>query len=144
MSHIRRQRLAPRYAVRTTPIRWWVPKAKGRASKPVLAEAAVVELSVVGAAIVSPNTWAAVVGTRVEASWGEYRGTLLIRRAVPYPGSSSLTLYGVEFGEQRSALGLALYEHLVVAAGLAELADGATNTPPAATLPPLVFDPLSR
>jgi hypothetical protein len=147
MNPARRARLAPRFQVRTTPIRWWVPKAKRRASKPVLAEAAVIEVSVVGAAIVCPNDWAPVVGTRVEASWGDVRGTVIIRRAVPYPGSAALTLYGVEYGEQRSALGMALYERLVVDAGALQVpADAPVATPPASSLPPLVFsaDPSSR
>ena len=62
MGPVGHQRIAQRFRVATTPIEWVVPKRRGldARSKSVLAEAAIIELSVMGAAIVAPLKWRAV------------------------------------------------------------------------------------
>ena len=129
MRPIGKQRLAQRHEVPTTPILWKV-KRRGRAtlSRLVLAEAAVVEVSVMGAAIVAPDRWEAPVGSRVEVYWEGMSALVVVRRSAPYAGSSSLILYGVEYCDARSALGPALYERLVLDA----------PTPPGPGMPPPV------
>ena len=64
MSH-RNRRLANRHEVRTTPIRWRVAKRRrnGSAGRVVVTDAAVVEVSSVGAGIVCPNDFIAPLGT---------------------------------------------------------------------------------
>jgi len=115
MGPIRHQRIAQRFRVATTPIRWTVPKRKGldARSKLVTVEAAVIELSVMGAAIVCPLKWRAVTGSRVQIEWEGITGVVHIRREVPFPGSSKLAMYGVEFADNPSMVGKALFDHLV-------------------------------
>lgn len=115
MGPIGHQRIAQRFRVTTTPITWTVPKRKGldARSKAVTAEAAVIELSVMGAAIVCPVKWRAVTGSRVEIEWAGIRGHVYIRREVPFPGSKNLAMYGVEFADNPSVVGKALFDHLV-------------------------------
>jgi hypothetical protein len=115
------QRIAQRFQVATTPIEWLVPKRRGldARSKPVVAEAAVIELSVMGAAIVCPLKWRAVTGTRVEVRWEGLTGLVLVRREVPFPGSTKVAMYGVEFADNPSELGRAMFERLVAVPGAA-------------------------
>lgn len=112
-----RSRIAQRYPVPTTAITWEVPKRRrgGVSAKRYQAEAAIVEVSLMGAAIVAPERWAAVLGTRVAVRWGEVSGSVVIRRSEPMPGSTDLVRYGVEYLDNPSTLGLALYDRLVVA-----------------------------
>ncbi len=118
MAPIGHQRIAQRFSVVTTPIWWKVPKRRGLTarSKPVLAEAAIIEVSIMGAAIVAPLRWRAVVGSRVEVQWEDQTGFVLIRREVPYPNSTTLALYGVEYADNGSPLAKALFERLVIEA----------------------------
>lgn len=143
MAPIGHQRIAQRFRVATTPIRWTVPKRKGldARSKPVSAEAAIIELSVVGAAIVCPLKWCAVTGSKVQIEWEGIAGFVLIRREVPFPGSTKLAMYGVEFADNPSLVGKALFDHLVaepaaaagarVAAAAAEAVIGGYEAAPA-------------
>ncbi|MCB0970428.1 MAG: hypothetical protein KDA97_02760 [Acidimicrobiales bacterium] len=116
MARSLRHRIAPRYPTATTPISWEVPKQGRRGPKPKLqwAEAAIIELSAFGAAVVAPQEWAVPVGGRVQVRWGGLVGTVIVRRAAHYSRSSGLMLYGVEFAENPSDLSRALYEHLIV------------------------------
>lgn len=132
MAPLSHQRIAQRFRVATTPIRWMVPKRKGldARSKLVTAEAAVIELSVVGAAIVCPLKWRAVTGTRVQIEWEGITGFVVVRREVPFPGSSKLAMYGVEFSDNPSLVGKALFDHLVAepaAAAGARVAEAAAE-----------------
>jgi hypothetical protein len=120
MAVFRRERIATRYPSATTPIGWMIPKRRrwGNASwDPVAAEGAIVEVSLTGAAIVAPNRYFAPIGYRSRVVWGDHSGEVVIRRSAPYQGSSSLTLYGVEYVEQPSALGRALFDELTDPAG---------------------------
>ena len=110
-----RERIAQRNQVPTTEILWKVPR-RGRGSarrKLHLVEAAVIEVSIMGAAIVCPEKWEAPVGGRTQVFWAEVSGWVAIRRAVPYPHADGLMLYGVEYVENPSQLGLAFYDRLV-------------------------------
>ena len=124
MGPLGHQRIAQRFPVVTTPIRWKVPKRRGlnARSKPVPAEGAIVEVSVMGAAIVSPLKWRAVVGSKVEVEWADQHGFVIVRREVPYPGSTTLAMYGVEYADSNSALAHALFEQLVVQPAMAATA----------------------
>lgn len=115
MGPIGHQRIAQRFRVPTTPIHWHVAKRKGldARSKLLVVEAAVIEISVMGAAIVCPLKWRAVTGSRVEIEWEGIRGHVHIRREVPFPGSTKLAMYGVEFADNPSLVGKALFDHLV-------------------------------
>lgn len=138
MGPIGHQRIAQRFRVATTPIRWMVPKRRGlnARSKPVLAEAAIIELSVMGAAIVSPLKWRALVGSKVEVEWQGRTGLVVVRREVPFPGSTTLAMYGVEYAENASPLGKALFETLVIEAGKAARAEVAAEQSAAAVREP--------
>ena len=143
MGPVGHQRIAQRFRVATTPIQWVVPKRRGldARSKSVLAEAAIIELSVMGAAIVCPVKWRAVTGSRVQIEWQGITGYVHIRREVPFPGSNKLALYGVEFADNPSVVGKALFDHLVagpaaasgarVAAAAAEAVVGGYEQAPA-------------
>jgi hypothetical protein len=123
MGPIGHQRIAQRFRVATTPIEWLVPKRRGldARSKVVVAEAAVIEMSVMGAAIVCPLKWRAVTGSRVEVRWEGMSGLVLVRREVPFPGSTKVAMYGVEFADNPSELGKAMFDALVVEpAGVAD------------------------
>ena len=111
-----RHRIAQRYPTVTTPIQWEVAKLGRRGPKPKLqwAEAAIIELSAFGAAVVAPAEWAVPVGVRVKVRWGGLEGTVLVRREAHYSRSSGLKLYGVEFADNPSELGKALYEQLIL------------------------------
>ncbi|WP_426571526.1 hypothetical protein [Aquihabitans sp. McL0605] len=111
----------------TTPITWKVRK-RGRTRLSV-AEAAVVQLSVVGAAIVAPDRWEAPVGTRVEVFWEGYAAWVVVRREAPYQDTENFRIYGVEYCDARSELGPAIYDRLVVEAQAAPIG-------PALWLPP--------
>lgn len=116
MGPIGHQRIAQRFTVATTPVRWKIPRRRGlnARSKAVQAEAAVVELSVMGAAIVCPLKWRAVVGSKVEVEWEGHRSTVVVRREAPYPGSTTVALYGVEWTDSNATLAKALFERLVM------------------------------
>jgi hypothetical protein len=143
MAPIGHQRIAQRFRVTTTPIHWLVPKRKGldARSKLYSTEAAVIELSVMGAAIVCPLKWRAVTGARVQIEWEGITGFVHIRREVPFPGSSKVAMYGVEFADNPSVVGKALFDHLVaepaakvgakVAAAAAEAVIGGYEEAPA-------------
>ena len=66
MGPIGHQRIAQRFPVATTPIEWKVPKRRNVTprSRTMWAEAAVIELSVMGAAIVAPVRWRPIRGWR--------------------------------------------------------------------------------
>ena len=113
MARSLRHRIAPRYPTATTPISWEVPKQGRRGPKPKLqwAEAAIIELSAFGAAVVAPQEWAVPVGGRVQVRWGGLVGTVIVRRAAHYSRSSGLMLYGVSpvaghDGELRTVMSL--------------------------------------
>jgi hypothetical protein len=124
MGPLGHQRIAQRFPVATTPIEWKVPKRRGATprSKTVWAEAAVIELSVMGAAVVAPIRWRALKGSKVEARWEGHEGVLIIRREVPFPGSESMALYGCEYADNASPLATELFERLVVQAAMAATA----------------------
>lgn len=111
-----RHRIAQRYPTVTTPIEWEVAKMGRRGPKPKLqwAEAAIIELSAFGAAVVAPIEWAVPVGHRVNVRWAGLAGSVLVRRDAHYSRSSGLKLYGVEFADNPSDLARALYEQLIV------------------------------
>ena len=111
-----RHRIAQRYPTVTTPIHWEVAKMGRRGPKPKLqwAEAAIIELSSFGAAVVAPAEWCAPVGAKVQVRWGGLVGSVHVRREAHYSRSSGLKLYGIEFADNPSELGKALYEHLVL------------------------------
>lgn len=156
MGPVGHQRIAQRFRVATTPIEWVVPKRRGldARSKSVLAEAAIIELSVMGAAIVAPLKWRAVTGTKVQVRWEDKTGLVLVRREVPFPGSSKVAMYGVEFADNPSELGRALFERLVVetaaandahaaaAAAAAEAVVGGYDAPPTPKGPALWSAPM--
>lgn len=112
MSH-RNRRLASRHEVRTTPIRWRVAKRRrnGTAGRVMVTDAAVVEVSSVGAGIVCPKDFIAPLGTLVEVFYRDLVGFVLIRRAEPVPGAEHLIRYGVEYvSTSANTIGVALYE----------------------------------
>jgi hypothetical protein len=114
MSSSPNRRLAQRRSVPTTRIWWRVPKRRrggGASAKAVLTEAAVIEVSSVGAGIVCPTTHLAPVGSLVEVIYGEWRGFVVVRRIDPLPGSTTLLRYGVEYvTTSANTLGTALFE----------------------------------
>ncbi|MFN8019247.1 MAG: hypothetical protein U0P45_14150 [Acidimicrobiales bacterium] len=109
------ERIAQRYRVPTTPVQWDVPKKSWitGGSKLHREQAAVIEVSVVGAAIVAPDTTALGIGSKVEVYWNGTKGNIIVRRVARYPGSTDLLLFGVEYADNPSILGTALFEHLV-------------------------------
>jgi len=112
MSH-RNRRLANRHEVRTTPIRWRVAKRRrnGSAGRVVVTDAAVVEVSSVGAGIVCPNDFIAPLGTLAELFYRDLSGFVLVRRAEPVPGAEHLIRYGVEYvSTSANTIGVALFE----------------------------------
>ena len=107
------RRLARRHEVRTTPIRWRVAKRRrnGAAGRVVTTDAAVVEVSSVGAGIVCPDEFIAPVGTLVEIFYGGMSGFVLVRRAEQVPGAEHLVRYGVEYvSTSANTVGVALHE----------------------------------
>ncbi|MCU1371575.1 MAG: hypothetical protein JWO77_2769 [Ilumatobacteraceae bacterium] len=144
MGPIGHQRIAQRFSVATTPIEWVVPKRRGldARSKAFRTEAAIIEVSVMGIAIVCPVAWRAVTGTKVKVHWEDQTGLVYIRREVPFRGSTKLALYGAEFADNPSELGRALFERLVAepaaadtrhaAAAAAEAVVGGYQAPPTA------------
>jgi len=142
MGAIPHQRIAQRHAVPTTPIQWKVVRRRkrGNPTKLVLAEAAIVEVSVMGAAIVAPAKWEAFVGTRVEVFWENLSGVVTVRRVSAFGGSSELYLYGVEYAGNNTPLGMALYDRLVLNPVPPPVAD-MTPAPTPAPSPP-VADPV--
>ena len=121
------RRLAMRHSVPTTEIIWKVPRrSRGMLGKPKLVEAAVIDLSTVGAGIVCPNKWEARRGMKVEIFWRDLSGIVVVRRVDPLPGSKKLTRYGVEFAtSSATTIGAALYAALVDSRGLVD-EEGAT------------------
>ena len=142
MGPVGHQRIAQRFPVATTEVAWLVPKRRGldARSKPVWTEAAVIEISVMGLAIVCPDKWRAVIGTRVDLRWEGMTGHILVRREAPFPRSTNLVMYGAEFADNPSELGRALFERLVtepaeaenarLAAATAEAVIGGYQDPP--------------
>jgi hypothetical protein len=130
MGPIGHQRIAQRFSVATTPIEWVVPKRRGldARSKAVVAEAAIIELSVMGAAIVAPVQWRAVTGSKVQVRWQGHVGLVYIRREVPFRGSAKFALYGAEFADNPSELGRALFEELVAQPAAADARHAAAAT----------------
>ena len=127
MRPVGKQRLAQRHEVPSTPIMWKVPR-RGRTSRRThVVEAAVVEVSVMGLAVVAPSRWEPGLGSRVEVYWEDLAGLVLVRRAAKFRGSSDFYVYGVEHCDGRSPLGPALYDRLVVerAAEMAAAAEAA-------------------
>ncbi len=116
MGTIGHQRVAQRVPVRTTPVEWRVFKRRGAnpRSRAVWAEAAIIELSVMGAEIVAPLKWRAITGTKVEVRWEDQSGLVVIRREVPFPNSTTMAMYGVEYVNRHEAFALTLFERLVV------------------------------
>ncbi len=116
MGPIRHQRIAQRFPVATTPVEWKVPKRRGAnpRSKSVWAEAAIIELSVAGAAVVAPLKWRAITGSKVEVRWGDLSGLVVVRREVAFPRSTTMAMYGVEYADNASPFALNLFERLVV------------------------------
>ncbi|MEZ5139708.1 MAG: hypothetical protein R2702_15050 [Acidimicrobiales bacterium] len=109
----RNRRLAQRHEVQTTPIRWRVAKRRrnGAAGRVVTTDAAVVEVSSVGAGIVCPREFIAPVGTLAEISYRGMTGFVLVRRAEPIPGADHLVRYGVEYvTTSANTIGVALHE----------------------------------
>jgi hypothetical protein len=121
-----KQRLAQRYELPTTPIQWKVAR-RGRSSRLVRVEAALVELSVMGAAIVAPAKQVAPVGAQVEVFWEGISGWVVVRRSDAYRGSAAFTIHGVEFCDGRSPLGPTMFERLVVEPGEAARAAAAAR-----------------
>jgi hypothetical protein len=132
MGPIGHQRIAQRYTVATTPIRWKIPKRKGlhARSRAVPAEAAIVELSIMGAAVVCPLKWRAVVGSKVEIEWEGQKGLAVVRREAVYPRSTTVALYGIEWAESSTALAGALFDRLVMEPSAKATASGASDAPP--------------
>ena len=128
MGPIGHQRIAQRFPVATTPIRWKVPKRRGLTarSKPVPAEGAIIELSIMGAAIVAPMTWRPIVGSRVQIEWNGLVGMVIIRREMSFRGSTTMAMYGVEHADNSSPLAKELFERLVVDAASEAVARDAT------------------
>ena len=115
MDPLHHGRLAQRYKVRTTPIQWNVI-TKGRvatSSRLKRADAAIIEVSVIGAAIVATDRQLVPLGARVQIFWGGMTGWVRIRRAARYPGSADLVLFGVEYDEPNSPIGAAIFAALV-------------------------------
>lgn len=107
------RRLARRHAVRTTPIRWRVAKRRrdGSAGRVVTTDAAVIEVSSVGAGIVCPREYVAPLGTLVELFYEDQSGFALVRRAEPMPGASHLVRYGIEYvSTAANTIGVALHQ----------------------------------
>jgi len=127
---IRHQRIAQRFPVATTPVEWKVPKRRGAnpRSKSVWAEAAIIELSVMGAAVVAPLKWRALTGTKVEVRWQGLSGLVVIRREVPFPNSTTMAMYGVEYADNASAFAHELFERLVVQPAMSATAADAAAT----------------
>lgn len=124
MGPIGHQRIAQRFPVATTPIEWKVPKRRNVTprSRTAWAEAAIIELSVMGAAIVAPVKWRPIRGSKVEVRWEGRTGIVVVRREAPFPGSTTMALYGVEYADNHAALALDLFERLVVQAAMAATA----------------------
>ena len=78
-----------------------------------MAEAALIEVSIMGAAVVAPDRWEAYVGTRVEIFWEDFSAWVIVRRATSYHGAAGLVVYGVEYADTRAPLGVALYDRFV-------------------------------
>jgi hypothetical protein len=116
MTTKRNWRITERHPVPTTEIMWKVPKRRvtGGLNRPAFTEAAIVDLSTVGAGIVCPKAWVVNKGDVIEVAWNDLVGTVKVRRVAPFEGSSDLILYGVEFTPGAAAtLGSALYEQLL-------------------------------
>ena len=109
------ERIAQRYRVPTTPVEWAIPRKSWVTGGQKLhrEQAAIIELSVVGAAIVAPDSTALAIGSKVDVYWSGTKGSVIVRRIARYPGSTDLLLFGVEYGDNPSILGTALFEHLV-------------------------------
>ena len=109
------ERIAQRYRVPTTVIEWAVPRKSWITGGQKLQreQAAIIEVSVVGAAIVAPDDTAVAVGSKLDVYWTGVKGHIIVRRVTRYPGSDDLLLYGVEYADNPSILGAALFEHLV-------------------------------
>lgn len=141
------QRIAQRHEVATTPIRWKVPVYRRGSSQPKLTDVdgAIVEVSIMGAGIVTPVHYDHLIGTRIELTFQELVGFVMVRRAMPYPGSDRFWLYGVEYAAMQSTLGMAIYERLVVAGqGLAAVdAFDPTYGAPTDTRPGMWSPPIS-
>ena len=115
MGQVGQRRIAERYRVVTTPVRWKVARRRRNPTRAKFSvvDAAVVEVSVLGAAIVCPAKWEAFVGTRVEVYWQGLTGTAFVHRAAPYPGSKDLVLYGIEWVDNPAVMGQALLDMFV-------------------------------
>ncbi len=113
----RNRRLATRHDAPTTEVRWRVPKQRrGGGGRLVWTEAAVIEVSSVGAGVVCPDTYAPPVGSLVEVSYGDHHGFVVIRRAQPLPQAPHLVRYGVEYvTSSANTIGVALLEVAVPA-----------------------------
>lgn len=109
-----RKRIARRYEVHSIPVKWKIPKRRSSGlvrAKPVKTTGAVVELSIIGAGIVCPTTYEAMVGQRLWVQWNDVTGWVIVRRVLPYERAPGLVFYGVEYAESPSALGKALFDH---------------------------------
>ena len=82
-------------------------------SRRVKAEAAIIEISLMGVAIVAPDRWGVVVGNKLEVFWEDQVGWVWIRRMHSFPGSTKLMQYGAEYADPNSQLAAALYERYV-------------------------------
>ncbi len=109
-----KQRLAQRHDVDLTPIEWKVARSGRR--RLTLQQAAIVELSIVGAGIVAPDRFETPVGARIEIFWEDMSAWVLVRHLTPLVSTSNenLRIHGVEYLDARNQLGPALYERLVV------------------------------
>ena len=83
-------------------------------------QAALIEVSVMGAAIIAPEKWELTPGNRTEVTWEDFTGLVVVRRCAPYARKEGLYIYGVEYCDGRSLLGPALYDNLVVIPGAAQ------------------------
>lgn len=116
MTTQRNWRLSERHPVPTTPILWKVPKRRvtGGMNRPAFTDAAVIDISTVGAAIVCPKPWIAQVKDIVDIQWNGMEGQVKVRRVTNIAGSDTLMLYGVEFTSATAAvLGAAMFEALM-------------------------------
>lgn len=138
-----KQRLAQRYEIPTEPIHWKVAR-RGR-PRLTRVEAAVVELSVMGAAVVAPKKCEAPVGAQVEVFWQGIAGWVVIRRTDAYRGSDTFVIHGVEFVDAaRSPLGPTMFERLVVEPADARAkAEAAAPPVPGVTAPAVWGQPLT-
>lgn len=137
---LNRKRIARRHDVPTIPIHWKIPKRRSGGlarRKPVKTEAAVIEVSVVGAGIVCPDTHEALVGSKAWVQWGDLTGWVIIRRAHPYEPAPHFTFYGVEYVEAPSELGRALFQH-----GVGDPAGQPVPDPPPTVVDFQELDPL--